>query len=476
MQPTSDTTYVLPTWLRGWERFWFTPADPAVLALIRFCAGLVIVYSFFVYSFRLQELMGENAWYDLALRREIIDEYPQITGPLSWNKAAKLPAPTTPWQRDYLVAYHQRWGQDPPPPYPTSEEQAERIKKFQMTFGIDPRVNGLRPPETDEIEAWKYVEAYVKTHGTPPPAIPATKEESLEIDTYYSRFRLDPRMIYSKGTPVFSLWFHVTDPRTMAILHGLAIAVAIAFTVGFCTRISSGLLWFLSLCYIHRNPAGLFGVDTMVTIILFYLMMSPSGALFSVDHWLAGWWTRNKGRIVSRWLAFFGKTVPESAIAPATPNEVAPSVAANVAIRLLQVHVCIIYLLAGISKLQGQTWWNGSAIWLSMANSELAPMNSEIYLSFLRVLGSNQVLFTLVMTAGGYFTLAFEIGYCFLIWQPRMRWIFLGSAIMLHGFIGLFMGLQAFSVVMLIMNGVFLRKEEVYWLASWVGLKADGRT
>ena len=30
--------------------------------------------------------------------------------------------------------------------------------------------------------------------------------------------------------------------------------------------------------------------------------------------------------------------------------------------------------------------------------------------------------------------------------------------------------------VALIMNGVFLRKEEVYWLASWVGLKADGRT
>ncbi len=470
MQPTAESTYALPRWLRGWERFWFTPADPAVLALIRFTAGLVIVYSFVVYSFRLQELMGEHAWYDLVLRREMIDDYPQLTGSLNWSKAGKIPAPTTPWQHDYLAAYQHRWGSDPPPPYPKTEEQAKRIHDFRVKFGFDPRINGLRPPGADEKEAWDYVEAYTKVHGVPPPAVP-TPEESFEIDSYFSRFRVDPRNLYARGSPVFSLWFHVTDPQDMAILHGLVILVSIAFTLGFCTRLSSGLLWFLSLCYIQRNPAALFGVDTMMTIILFYLMVSPCGARFSVDQWLAGWWTRNKARLVARWLGFFGRAVPENAVAPTAPTAVAPSVAANVAIRLLQVHLCIIYLLAGISKLQGQTWWNGNAIWLSMANSELAPMNSEIYLSFLRFLGSNQVLFTIFMTSAGYFTLAFEIGYAFLIWQPRLRWAFLAAAILLHGFIGLFMGLQSFSLIMLIMNGIFLTKCEVYWMVSWLGIR-----
>ncbi len=173
---------------------------------------------------------------------------------------------------------------------------------------------------------------------------------------------------------------------------------------------------------------------------------------------------------MARWFGLIGRPVAESVVAPPAPFDVAPSVAANVAIRLLQIHLCIIYLLAGISKLQGQSWWNGSAIWLSMANYELAPMQSELYLSFLRFLGSHQILFTIFMTSAGYFTLAFEIAYAFLIWQPRLRWIFLASAILLHGFIGLFMGLQSFSVIMLIMNAVFLSKDEVHWLAAKVGL------
>ncbi len=475
MQPTSDseTTYVLPTWMRGWERFWFTPADPAVLALIRLTAGLVLVYSFVVYSFRLQEFMGEHAWYDLELRRALVDEYPQFTGPLNWHKAGKLPAPTTPWQHEYRGAYNTLWRSDPPPPYPTSQAQAERIHKFCLQFGFDPRINGLRPPEPDDDRDWEYVEAYARTHRTPPPAIPSSKEESREIDTYFSRYGVDPRNLYARGSPVFSLWFHITDPQAMAVVHGLVVLVAVAFALGFCTRITSGLLWFLSLCYIHRNPGALFGVDTMVTIILFYLMLSPCGAVFSVDRWLAGWWARNKPRIVARWFGLLGRPVAESAVVPPAPVVITPSVAANVAIRLLQIHLCIIYLLAGLAKLQGQSWWNGSAIWLSMANYELAPMQSELYLSFLRFLGSHQILFTIFMTAGGYFTLAFEIGYSFLIWQPKLRWVFLASAVLLHGFIGLFMGLQSFSLVMLIMNGVFLRKEEVYWLAARVGMKAQ---
>ena len=40
---------------------------------------------------------------------------------------------------------------------------------------------------------------------------------------------------------------------------------------------------------------------------------------------------------------------------------VEPSVAANVALRLFQVHFCIIYINSGMSKLQGAAWWNGEA-------------------------------------------------------------------------------------------------------------------
>ena len=146
-----------------------------------------------------------------------------------------------------------------------------------------------------------------------------------------------------------------------------------------------------------------------------------------------------------------------------------PSVSANVAIRCLQIHVCIIYLFAGLSKLQGQAWWTGSALWLTLGNYEFAPMQFGLYLTFLRYLGRNQWAYDGFMTFGGLFTLAFEIGYAFLIWRPRLRWVMLGSAILLHGFIGLFMGLKTFSLMMLVMNMAFLTKDEVLWFLGWFG-------
>ena len=52
-----------------------------------------------------------------------------------------------------------------------------------------------------------------------------------------------------------------------------------------------------------------------------------------------------------------------------------PSIGANVAIRLIQLHMCVIYFFAGIAKLQGETWWNGLAMWYSFANREYQTMN-----------------------------------------------------------------------------------------------------
>ena len=39
--------------------------------------------------------------------------------------------------------------------------------------------------------------------------------------------------------------------------------------------------------------------------------------------------------------------------------------------------------------------------------------------------------FELFLTVSAYFTLAFEIGYAFLIWRPSLRWVMLGMAIIL---------------------------------------------
>jgi hypothetical protein len=247
----------------------------------------------------------------------------------------------------------------------------------------------------------------------------------------------------------------------MTILHAGICVIIFLFTIGLCSRITSVLTWAAALSYINRSPPTLFGVDTMMTILLLYLMIGPSGAAVSVDRLLARWWARNRGAVLARWRAFWhhGQMGPLPAPALLGPPE--PSVSANFAIRLLQIHICFVYVAAGLSKLLGPAWWSGNAVWLTLANFEFAPMQYEAYMVPLRWLCDNRVVWEIVITSAGLFTLFFEISYCFLIWRASTRWLILTMAVILHGFIGVFMGLKTFSLMMLVMNMAFLSPQMV---------------
>lgn len=442
--------------MRRWEEFWFRPAAPLVPAFMRIGCGLIVMYALVAYSFQLQEFFGEHAWHDLKLRMEFVRDRPLNAGPLSWNSVRPPPAPATPFQREYLKSYSATWRDLPPPPYPSNADEANYLDQFRKTFGVDLRINGIAPSMSPEDIA--YAERYTAAWKIPPPAYVGNEKEEKAIDEYIRRFNADPRMLDARGAPVFSVWFHVLEPRAMMALHAFHIFVAFCFTIGLCTRLSAAVLWFAALSYVHRNPSVLFGVDTMTMIVLLYLMISPCGAAYSVDQLIRAWWARRRG---------VGPVVPGAAAAPRIgPLVPLPMVSANIAIRLLQIHLCIIYGMSGLSKLLGPAWWTGNAIWMSVASYEFAPMQNGLYLGFLNFLGSHRLLFDGFITAGALFTLAFEIGYPFLIWRPRLRWVFLSSAILIHAGIGLFMGLKVFSLIMLVMNAAFLRPEEVRWIMN----------
>jgi hypothetical protein len=198
----------------------------------------------------------------------------------------------------------------------------------------------------------------------------------------------------------------------------------------------------------------LFGVDTMMTVLLLYLMIGPSGAALSLDRVISRWWGRRENRHFS--------SSPSSSFA-ATPR-----LSANIAIRMMQIHLCIIYFISGISKLQGGTWWNGTAVWNVLGNFEFAPMHMPEYVAALRLMCQNDLFFNVCINGAGVATLAFEIAYPFLVWKPNTRWLCLAGAIFLHGFIGLFMGLKTFSLMMLVFNMAFLRTEEVAWALNLI--------
>src|SRR5207253_5211662 len=51
---------------RAWNRFWFSPADPLPLGVIRVFTGLVILYLHRINSLDLLSLVGPNGWLNLS--------------------------------------------------------------------------------------------------------------------------------------------------------------------------------------------------------------------------------------------------------------------------------------------------------------------------------------------------------------------------------------------------------------------------
>ena len=235
------------------------------------------------------------------------------------------------------------------------------------------------------------------------------------------------------------LWY-LNNPLLLWGHHGLTILVTAAFMIGLLTRITGPAAWLLQLMYIHRLTGTLFGLDQIVTYCAMYLMFAPCGSAYSVDAWL-----REKFRdkvSTSRRLAWL---LPEAA----------PSVAANLATRLLQLHLCVIYLFGGLAKARGTSWWDGSAVWYAVGNYEYQSIDMTWLAKY-----------PLVFSALSNITLFWETFYCALVWPKRTRVLVLAIAIGVHGGIALFLGMATFGLMMIAANMIFVEPE---WLLRLFG-------
>ncbi len=234
------------------------------------------------------------------------------------------------------------------------------------------------------------------------------------------------------------LW-HIHDPTVLAIHHAFTILVTFAFAVGFLSRLTVPLAFALQLIYLHRLSGTLFGLDQIVTYMTMYLMISPSGSSYSVDAWLRKKWSARRSQSRSlQWLF------------PAAT----PSVAANIATRLLQIHLCVIYLFGGLAKARGETWWDGTAIWYAVGIYEYQSMDMTWLAGYPRL-----------FTAMTHATLFWEIFYCALVWPKLTRPMVLAVAVIVHGGIAMSLGMITFGGMMIAANMIFV---EPQWFLALV--------
>jgi hypothetical protein len=207
------------------------------------------------------------------------------------------------------------------------------------------------------------------------------------------------------------LRFGLSDNAAVSAVGTLYVAALVGLLIGWRTRVMAFAAWFGHL--VLNNTALMFGygVETFAHIGLFYLIWMPASERWSMD--------ASAGRTGQRRV----------------------SGAARLSIRILQIHLCIIYLNSGIAKMMGTDWWNGEAIWRAVAQPGYSQfnMNWMAYAPWLSLLL-------------GWFVLIVETGYPVFIWPRRTRPYWLLAILALHAGIGLFMGLWLFALVAMIFN------------------------
>lgn len=242
----------------------------------------------------------------------------------------------------------------------------------------------------------------------------------------------DPLLVATRQqeSVAWSLWWFV-PPEHLRTFHYAGLAIIGCYTVGLFTRVTTVAAWIVAVSYINRAPMANFGLDQVNSMILLYLCLAPCGAAFSVDRL----WRAYRARRANR---------------PLPPP--AATVMTRVATRLLQVHVAILYLFAGLSKLKGQSWWTGDAVWLGAANYEYQSGSLEW-------LAWHPHLVNFLTHA----TVFFELTFCVFVWKRSLRPLVLLGGTMLHLGIGGFLGMWTFGLAMILTYVGFLPPE---WIAS----------
>jgi predicted DCC family thiol-disulfide oxidoreductase YuxK len=268
----------------------------------------------------------------------------------------------------------------------------------------------------------------------------------LDLNDYLgSNGWAEPSVIRALGRPLsWSFWFIVPDGWLRAVWCGCLVILAL-FTLGAFSRITAVLSWAIVVSTVHRLPIALFGFDQVLSALLLYLAVTASsGESVSLDRFARRW---RQARVhAQRSRPTRHKDGPRPPIGPDEPGMPVATISANLALRLVQIHVVLIYAMAGLAKLQGPSWWTGVALWKTMNTGEFAGID-------LTWLAAWPILINVLTHS----SLLFELLYPVLIWVKILRPLMLVGAVVLHlGIAVTNPGLTEFALAMLTANLAFV--------------------
>lgn len=195
-------------------------------------------------------------------------------------------------------------------------------------------------------------------------------------------------------------------------LYWVGIVAIVLFTLGLATRVTSVLTWIFVVSFL-ANPGSRLEVDYLMVIAAFYLM---------IGYLLLGQFGRQL-TLIERILGGKDTFVFASLLGWKQGDEPA-SRAANLAVRLFQVHFALIVVTSGLHKLQFGDWWSGVALWYPLHG----PF--ETTADDIRRAAPNAINMLFVLSLVQYLAVGWQISFPAWAWRQRWRVVLLGGAVL----------------------------------------------
>ena len=226
------------------------------------------------------------------------------------------------------------------------------------------------------------------------------------FESYVARHSGFPLYAFSQSTAYFELIYH------------LGIVIAFAWTLGIKTRWLTPLTLISWRALHDRNGMLWDGGDNLMGLLLIYACFVNVSAHWSFD---AGASKLETDAAASKWRDASG-------------------ILHNAALLAMAIQICLVYGIAGLTKVQGEVWRDGTALYFAFIDPEHGwPGVTEH-------LWKSGPLLTLL----AYFTVAFQIGFTFLLFLNRWsRRCAVCIALSFHVGIALCMGLVTFGMFMM---------------------------
>lgn len=201
------------------------------------------------------------------------------------------------------------------------------------------------------------------------------------------------RRHFWNSEPRFDLLLAFPNDSSLQMYYYSVVVAAFFMTIGLCSRLSCIYVALSLISMHHHDPFNINGGDAFVRLMTMYLCFSNCGDCYSLD------------RLIAQKIA--GHSIP----IVAKPQW---------ALRMIQIQVAIVYFHTFVCKINGQQWWDGTAVYFATRLEDLMRMRMPLF---------DSLLFCQLLS---WYTLVVEGALFTLVWIKEFRYYVLAAAVILH--------------------------------------------